>query len=177
MMMNLAVKSSAPTWSASGELEALTFGIAGETFALEASIVREILDLQPETAVPGARAFVGAVVNFRGRVIPLADLRFAFGMPLTAPTIDSRIVVVELEIEGTPVLAGIKTDKVIEVRTLIRNDSEAPPRFGMKWRGELIECLIKNGETIVIFPNLHAIFQSSRSRAGAETENTLQTIA
>jgi purine-binding chemotaxis protein CheW len=176
MTMDLAFKSSAPTWSASGELEALTFDISGETFALEASIVREILDLQPETAVPGARAFVGAVVNFRGRVIPLADLRFAFGMPLTAPTIDSRIVVVELDIDGTSVLAGLKTDKVNEVKTLVRDNSEAPPRFGMRWRAELIECLIKNGEAVIIFPNLHAIFKSNRPKAGAETENTLQSI-
>lgn len=58
----------------------LTFNIAGETFALEAAIVREILDLVPETKVPGSRPFVNAVINFRSKVIPLADIRVALGV-------------------------------------------------------------------------------------------------
>ena len=61
-----------------GAVQALTFDISGEIFALEAGVVREILDLLPETDIPGAPAFVGAVINFRGRVIPLVDLRLAF---------------------------------------------------------------------------------------------------
>jgi len=61
-------------------IEALTFDLQGETFALEAGLVREVLDLLPETQVPGAPSFVGAVINFRGRVIPLVDLRVAFDM-------------------------------------------------------------------------------------------------
>ena len=57
-------------------------------------MVQEILDLLPETKVPGSPAFVGSVINFRGKVIPLADIRIAFGMDATQETIDSRIIVI-----------------------------------------------------------------------------------
>lgn len=71
-------------WTADAGLEVLSFGLGGETFAIEAVRVEEILDLLPETEVPGAGPLIGHVVNFRGRVIPLADLRPAFGMPVAA---------------------------------------------------------------------------------------------
>jgi purine-binding chemotaxis protein CheW len=170
-MTTLSVrKPSAPSWSETGAIEALTFEVSGETFALEASIVREILDILPETAVPGARPFVGALVNFRGRIIPLADMRFAFGMPRAEPTIDSRIIVVEVEIKGTPSLVGLRADKVNEVTTLMREATEAPPRVGMNWPVDLIECLIKHGKTVIIFPDLQALFEAGSHRGGVEAE-------
>jgi purine-binding chemotaxis protein CheW len=164
MSTNTATPSSSPPWTDAGEMEALTFDIGGETFALEAAIVREILDLLPETAVPGARPSVGAVINFRGKVIPLADIRLAFGMPPTPPTIDSRIVVIEIDIDGVPTLVGLRTDRVNEVLTLRREDSEVAPRVGMRWPEELIHCLIKHGDTVVILPDLDATFGADRRR-------------
>jgi purine-binding chemotaxis protein CheW len=166
--MTLAPNASSPPWSEAGELEALSFDIAGETFALEASMVREILDLLPETAVPGARRFVNTVINFRGKVIPIADIRFAFGMPPAQATIDSRIVVLEVDLEGTPTLVGLRTDKVNEVLTLKRGDSEPPPRVGMKWRQELIACLIKRREAVIIVPDMLAILNADRRNTVAE---------
>ncbi len=159
--MNQALaKFSEDQWQGRDELEVLTFEIAGETFALEAFIVQEILDLLPETSVPGAKAFVGAVINFRGKVIPLADIRLAFGMEATKPTIDSRIIVIEIEIDGEPVLAGIRTDKVNEVTTLLQSASEPPPSVGMRWRTDFINCLVKRGSEFIILPNLQVIFSA-----------------
>lgn len=154
-------KVSETVWSEGEELEVLTFDIAGETFALEAVRVREILDLLPETVVPGAKAFVGSVLNFRGRVIPLADIRLAFGMEATKQTIDSRIIVIEFDIEGEATLIGIRTDKVNEVTTLAKTSSELPPSVGMKWRPDFISCLVKRGSDFIILPNLQAIFSTS----------------
>lgn len=145
-------------WNDNGELEVLTFDLNGETFALEAIMVQEILDLLPETAVPGAMPFVGSVINFRGKVIPLADIRLAFGMEAGATTIDSRIVVIEIELQGELTLVGIRTDKVNEVTTLSRDMSEPPPSVGMKWRPDYINCLVKRGGQFIILPNLEAIF-------------------
>ena len=69
-----------PHWTPENGLEVLTFGLGGETFALEAGIVREILDMMPVTMVPGADPLAASVINFRGRIVPLADLRGSFGM-------------------------------------------------------------------------------------------------
>lgn len=155
-----ALKTVEEIWDDEGELEVLTFDIAGETFAIEAVMVQEILDLLPETPVPGARPFVGSVLNFRGRVIPLADIKLAFGMEATTTTIDSRIIVIALELDGEPVLIGVRTDKVNEVTTLKRSASEPPPSVGMKWRPDFINCLVRRGSDFIIVPNLLAIFSS-----------------
>ncbi len=104
-------------WNSDDQLEVLVFDLGGQSFALEAVLVREILDTMPETRVPGAPALVGHVINFRGRIIPLADLHLAFGMTLPAPTKDSRIVVIELDLGGDATIIGLRTDKVHEVAT------------------------------------------------------------
>ncbi|AXV16955.1 chemotaxis protein CheW [Neorhizobium sp. SOG26] len=169
-MMEAVSKISENIWNGREELEVLTFDIAGEMFALEAFIVQEILDLLPETTVPGAKAFVGSVINFRGKVIPLADIRLAFGMDATKSTIDSRIIVIEITIDGEPVLAGIRTDKVHEVTTLSRAAGEPPPSVGMRWRPDFIDCLVKRGSEFIIIPNLQVIFSAQHDRSA--TANT-----
>lgn len=157
--MNQTLKKvDVSNWNENDELEVLTFDIAGETFAIEAVMVREILDLLPETPVPGARPFVASILNFRGRVIPLADIRIAFGMEATTVTNDSRIIVIELELDGEPVLIGVRTDKVNEVTTLSKTASEPPPSVGMRWRADYIDCLVKRDSDFIIVPNMHAIF-------------------
>lgn len=163
-MSATALKTIDSFWADRSEIEVLIFDIAGETFALEAVNVQEILDTVPETPVPGAKPFVGSVINFRGKVIPLADIRLAFGMESTKVTIDSRIIVISLNIEGEETLVGIRTDKVNEVTTLPKAASEAPPSVGMRWRPDYIECLVKRGTDFIIVPNLSAIFLTSRER-------------
>jgi purine-binding chemotaxis protein CheW len=152
-------------WGAEDELSVLTFNLNGETFAIEATVVQEILDLLPETRVPGSKPFVSSVINFRGKVIPLADIRLAFGMEVSEATIDSRFIVIELELDGEPTLIGIRTDRVYEVTTLAKTASELPPSVGMRWRADYIDCLVKRGGEFVIVPNLNAIFASQGDRS------------
>lgn len=144
--------------SSDGPIEALTFDLQGETFALEAGLVQEVLDLLPETDVPGAPPFVGAVINFRGRVIPLVDLRLAFDMTAGSPTIDSRIVVIEYVLEGQPTLIGLRADKVHEVTTITRDTTEQPPRVGMSWRPDFIRLLARRDGDLIVIPDLDQIF-------------------
>ena len=145
-------------------IQVLTFDLHGETFALEAGLVREVLDLSPETAVPGAAPFVGAVINFRGRVIPLADLRLAFDLERAAPTIDSRIVVIEYELDGDPTLLGLRADKVHEVTAIELADTEAAPRVGLRWRSDFIRFLARRDGDLIVVPDLAQIFAT---RGGA----------
>ncbi|MEW9616543.1 chemotaxis protein CheW [Shinella sp. S4-D37] len=152
-------------WGVEEDLSVLTFNLNGETFAIEAIVVQEILDLLPETHVPGSKPFVSSVINFRGKVIPLADIRLAFGMDATETTIDSRIVVIELDLDNEATLIGIRTDKVNEVTTLPKVASEPPPSVGMRWRADYINCVVKRGGEFIIVPNLRAIFSAKRDRA------------
>jgi purine-binding chemotaxis protein CheW len=147
-------------WDANGQLEVLTFDLQQESFALEAVQVREILDLLPETVVPGAAPLVGSVVNFRGKIIPIADLRLAFAMPRAEATADSRIVVIETELDGEAIQIGLRTDKVHDVVTLHRHASEAPPAVGMRWRRDYVRELVRTPTGVIVLPDLPAIFRS-----------------
>lgn len=152
-------------WQNQDQLEVLTFDLNGEIFALEAAVVREILDLVPATVVPGAPPFVRRIINFRGRVIPLADIRLPFGMEPREPTIDSRIVVISLVLRGEEILVGLVTDRVHEVTNLFRAASEPPPSVGMRWRPDYIHCLVKRNGEFIIVPDLQAIFISNDNRS------------
>jgi purine-binding chemotaxis protein CheW len=161
---------------ADGPIEALTFDLQGETFALEAGLVREVLDLLPETAVPGAAPFVGAVINFRGRVVPLVDLRLAFDMEATTPTIDSRIVVIEYALDGEPTLIGLRADKVHEVTSIAQDTTEEAPRVGMRWRQDFIRRLARRGGDLIVIPDLDQIFAArGQSAANVTSISSLQS--
>jgi purine-binding chemotaxis protein CheW len=150
-------------------LQVLTFNLHDETFALEAGLVREVLDVTAETTVPGAPPFVSAVINFRGRVIPLVDLRLAFGLERAETTIDSRIVVIEHELDGDPTLIGLRADKVHEVTTIAQADTEEPPRVGLRWRTDFIRRLARRGGDVIVLPDLERIFQTRAGASGAVT--------
>ncbi|PWC31798.1 chemotaxis protein CheW [Azospirillum sp. TSO22-1] len=135
-------------------LEVLMLGLGPEVFAIEATCVREILDPVPVTAVPNARPFVDGVINVRGKVVPLADLRLLFGMPRTPPTQDTRVVVIEADLDGEPTLVGLTTDKVYEVTELAAASLEEVPRVGMRWRPELVRCIGLRGDGFVIVPDI-----------------------
>lgn len=152
---------------ASNTLEVLTFGMGGETFALDAVLVREILDMVPRTGVPGADPLVGHVINFRGRVIPLADLRPAFHMEQRDDTPDSRIIVIELAIDDEATFIGLTAEKVEEVATLDTEACEAPPDIGMRWPREYVRGLVKRQQDIVVLPDLQHLFRTLADRAGA----------
>lgn len=154
-------------WDADGLLEVLTFNVGEECLAVEAVMIREILDLLPETRVPGASALVPSVINFRGKIIPLADLRVAFGMPIEAPTIDSRIVVIEIDTAGEPTQVGLRTDKVHEVTTLSRRDSSEPPVLGLRWPRHYVREFVRKADGVIVFPDIDAIFEGSKPGAGS----------
>ncbi|MGE5506799.1 MAG: chemotaxis protein CheW [Actinomycetota bacterium] len=148
--------------------EILTVGLGGETFALPATIVREILDLGPVTPVPTAPAFVGRLINVRGRVVPLADLRLRFGMPAAEATIDTRVVVLEIEVEGEPTVVAILADKVYEVAHLDAVVTDEVPRVGMRWRPEFVRAIgRRNGEFVMVL-DIGKVFASAEQAYVAE---------
>jgi purine-binding chemotaxis protein CheW len=143
--------------AAAALMQVVMLGIGDEVFALNTQLVREIIDPVPATRVAGARPYLPCVVNVRGNVIPLADLRARFGMPKTADTADTRIVVLEIQIDGDPVLVGVVADKVHEVTQISPADVQQTPRIGMRWNPEFIRFITKWREEFVIVPNMERI--------------------
>lgn len=157
-MSNTAVKSETDLMMAGPTMRALTLGLQDEVFAIEAQSVREILDVVPITEVPNARPFVGGLINVRGRVVPLADLRVMFGMDRPPPGRDTRIVVIEIDLDGEPTIAAILADRVHDVTDIELANIEEAPKVGMRWRAEYVRGIGKHAENFIIIPDLGRIF-------------------
>jgi purine-binding chemotaxis protein CheW len=146
-------------------MRALTLRLDDELFAVAAESVREILDLVPITAVPNAGAFATGLINVRGRVVPLADLKVAFGMRRADQNEDTRIVVIETEIEGEPTVVGILADKVYDVTDIEPAAVEEAPRVGMRWRPDYVRGIGKRQGNFIIIPDLQRIFETQGRRS------------
>jgi purine-binding chemotaxis protein CheW len=148
-------------------MNALTFCLQGEVFAIDAGGVREILDLVPITEVPNAPRFASGLINVRGRVVPLADLRVTFGMGRPKPDDDTRIVVIEIELGGEPAIVGILADKVHDVADIETSAIEEAPKVGMRWRAEYVRGIGKRNGDFIIIPDMARIFEAELSAAAA----------
>ena len=137
--------------------QALMLGLAGEVFAIDAKQVREILDPIPVTRVPGAKPYVANLINVRGKVIPLADLRLRFGMPPAAITSDSRFIVLEIDLGGDATTIGIVADKVYEVTELDASTLQKTPPVGMHWQPEFVAGIAKWKDEFIVLPDMAKI--------------------
>jgi purine-binding chemotaxis protein CheW len=164
-------------WTIDRPLEVLTMDLQGQTFAIEATHVREILDLVPVTEVPGSQPFVNGLINVRGKVVPVADLRVKFGMEQAADTIDTRIVVIEIEVDRIPTIVGIRADKVHEVTELAPSALADVPRVGMRWRPEYIRFIGKRGNDFIVIPDIARILSSGPAEPANENLNPDRTTA
>lgn len=160
--------------AASDITEILIVGLGGETFAIAATLVREILDLGPVTPVPTVGPFVGQLINVRGRVAPLADLRVRFGMKVTPPSIDTRVVVLEIGLEGEPTLVGILTDKVHEVARLDAVLAHEAPRIGLRWRPEFVRAIGRRNGNFVMVLDIGKVFASTEQAYVAEAADVTE---
>jgi purine-binding chemotaxis protein CheW len=136
----------------------ITFKLGDELFAIDVAQVREVLELPLITRVPTAPAYMRGVVNVRGKAIPVVDLRSKFGLPPTQDTLASRIVVMNLELDGESTVVGGIADSVHEVIELEGSQIEPPPRIAMRWRTELIKGMGRRGEDFIIILNINAAF-------------------
>ncbi len=108
----------------------LTIELGREVYGLPVLRVREVIGMQAAAKVPHTPDYVQGVINLRGKVIPIIDLRMKFGLPPTEHTDRTCVVVVQLTGRGTVILAGAVVDRVSEVVNLVTADIEDTPDFG-----------------------------------------------
>lgn len=128
----------------------LTFTLRSETFAVPVAQVREILDHVPLTRVPQMPVFVAGVINLRGRVVPVIDLRLRFGFAGQDETRDTCIIVLEIELDGALTEFGARVDGVQEVLALAADQIDPPPRLGLGMSCDLLAGLGKQGGRFII---------------------------
>ena len=121
----------------------LTFSLAGEEYGIGILKVREIIGMMSITPVPQTPEFVKGVINLRGKVIPVIDLRLRFGLDDTAYTERTCIIVVEIHGESGSIPMGIVVDAVSEVLNIRSADIENTPSFGVKLNTDFILGMAK----------------------------------
>lgn len=147
-------------------LHALTIGLDDETFAIPVMVVRDILDVLPVTDVPTAHPFVNGLINVRGRVVPLVDLRLKMGLPPADATKDTRFVVIETEIDGEATIVALRADKVYEVAEVEFVAGEEAPRIGMRWRPEMLRAIGRRHKRFIMILDLARVFSAIEPDAG-----------
>jgi purine-binding chemotaxis protein CheW len=161
--MSLAVKAMADK-----EGKYLTFSLASEEYGIGILKIKEIIGMMPITSVPQTPEYIKGVVNLRGKVIPVMDLRLRFGMPAMDYTERTCIIVVEISGQAGTVQVGIVVDAVSEVLNVKSEDIEPTPSFGTKLNTDYILGLAKMGGGIKILLDITRVLSSEDAMRLAE---------
>lgn len=152
----------------------LTFKLDDEVFAIDISQVREVLDFTTVTKVPRTPEFMRGVINLRGSVVPVVDMRLKFGMSRTERTVNTCSIIVEINIDGEQIILGALADSVQEVIELEPGQIEPPPKIGTRLKTEFIKGMGKRDEQFIIILDIDKIFSSDElamvAEAGVQTE-------
>ena len=136
----------------------LTFRLAEELYALDIRRVQSVLDFEKVTHVPRTPDFMRGVINLRGSVVPIADLKQKFGMGFTEKTVDACIIIVEVTVDDEITVLGTLADSVQEVIELEPGSIEPAPKIGTRLNTEFIRGMGKKDEQFIILLDLEKVF-------------------
>ena len=143
----------------------LTFSLESEEYGIGILKVKEIIGMLPITSVPRTPEFVKGVINLRGKVIPVIDLRAKFGMKSSCYNDRTCIIVVEIDASESTVLIGIVVDTVSEVLNIKEDEIEETPAFGTKLDTRYILGMAKQEGSVKILLNIDKVLSSDQMAA------------
>jgi len=138
----------------------LTYKLDEEVFALDVAKVREILEESNITKVPRTPDFMRGVINLRGSVVPVIDLRLKFGMSETVKTVNTCIIVVEVNMDDETIVLGALADSVQEVIEMEPQQIEAAPHIGSRMNTNFIKGMGKVDGRFVMILDIDKVFSS-----------------
>ena len=137
----------------------LTFNLEEDIYGLNISRIKEVLDNRDITKLPKTPNFMRGVINLRGQVVPVIDLKLKFGLAETEFTVDTCIIIVEVELEGGEhTLLGVLADSVREVIELLPDDIDPPPKIGTGVDAAFIYGMGKYDDDFIIIINVKRLF-------------------
>ncbi len=153
-------------------LQYLTFALGEEVFALETGSVREVIELVSVTRIPKTPPFMRGVINLRGHAVPVVDLRIKFDMPKVADTVNTCIIIVDVEVEGENCYMGAIVDSVREVFEMTSDQINPPPRMGTSIRADFIRGMGKQNEEFIMILDIGKVFSPEELQVmrGAEEQ-------
>ena len=135
----------------------LTFSLGGEGYGISILKVKEIIGMLSITQVPRTPEFIKGVINLRGKIIPIMDLRIKFGMDEKAYNERTCIIVIEVNIQGSERLLGVVVDTVSEVINISAEEIEPAPEYGSKAEHNLISGMGKVKDRVVIILDIEEV--------------------
>jgi len=138
----------------------LTFKLEEELFALDIGKVREVLDFTTITKVPKTPDYMRGVINLRGSVVPVVDLRLKFGKTMAEKTVNTCVIIVEVDLDGEKIVMGAMADAVQEVLDLEPGQIEPPPRIGTKLNIDFIRGMGKHADQLIIILDIDKVFSA-----------------
>lgn len=138
----------------------LTFTLGKEIFALDIGTVREVLELTSITKIPRTPEFMRGVINLRGHAVPVVDMRLKLGMSKGADTVDTCIIIVEIEFDGEFTVMGALVDSVREVFEMTPDTIEPAPKMGAAINAEYIKGMGRQNEQFIIIIDINKIFSA-----------------
>ena len=138
----------------------LTFRLGEEVFALDIGKVREVLDFTSITKVPQTPDFMKGVINLRGSVVPVVDMRLKFGMSETERTVNTCIIIVEISLDNETTVLGALADSVQEVIELEPDGIEPAPKIGARLKTDFIRGMGKRDGRFIIILDIDRVFSS-----------------
>lgn len=151
--------------NAATESQYVTFSLENECFAVPVEVVREILDHEDPFRIPHGPDYLLGLRDVRGQGVPVIDLRLRLGMSRTQKTPHTRILVIDVLIEGRPLSLGLVADRVFEV-TAFRHDAiEAAPDIGIRWRSDYIAGVVRRAGDFVVIVDLVKLFSAADARS------------
>ncbi len=145
-----------------------TFILRDECFAVEIFKVREVLDVSTLTRIPRMPGHINGVINLRGSVVPVLDLGLKLGMPPFEQTVNTCIMIVEVEVEEEMIQIGVLTDMVQEVIDLNVEDLEGSPKMGTNLNTEFIRGMGRKDDKFMILLNIDLILASDNENQGLD---------
>ncbi|MBF0620769.1 MAG: chemotaxis protein CheW [Magnetococcales bacterium] len=136
----------------------LTFQLSDEVFAVDISKVREVLEYTSVTTVPRTPAFMCGVINLRGSVVPVVDMRLKFSMEETEKTVNTCIIIVEIVQDDEVAVMGALADSVREVMELEPNQIEPPPKIGTNIRSDFLKGMGKHDNQFIMILDINKVF-------------------
>ncbi|WP_028972623.1 chemotaxis protein CheW [Spirochaeta cellobiosiphila] len=148
----------------------LTFTLDVESYAIDVIKVREVLEFSEFTRVPRMPDFMKGVINLRGSVVPIIDLRLKFGLEEVDKTVDSSIIILEIEYDDELLTVGAITDSVQEVIEIPSSSIEPAPKIGTKLDTQFIYGMGRQGEEFIVILNIDRIMTSEDIAAMGVTD-------
>lgn len=148
----------------------LTFQLGDELFAFDVLRTNEVLEVTQITRVPGASDAMIGVINLRGSVVPVIDLRKRLKMPAKEYTIDTAIIIIDTEYGDEKVIIGVLVDAAKQVIMLDKSQLEVPPKVGMNLKIEYITAIGKHDNRFIILLNSDKIFSEKELVAAIESK-------